>query len=84
MLNLKCYFLSLQLEADIKWLSYAVSRREFVEELSPRSGRQRVAHGARTGEKIDACHPERSEGSRQFLMVQRFTNNCRDPSRRSG
>ena len=31
-----------------------------------------------------ACHPERSEGSRQLPEVQRLTNNCRDPSLRSG
>ena len=31
-----------------------------------------------------ACHPERSEGSRQLPMVQRLTNNCTDPSLRSG
>jgi len=34
--------------------------------------------------KIDACHPERSEGSRQFLVLQRFTYNCGDPSLHSG
>ena len=35
-------------------------------------------------EKTDVCHPERSEGSRQFPMVRRFANNYRDPSLRSG
>jgi hypothetical protein len=33
--------------------------------------------------KSTACHPERSEGSPQFLMLQRLTNNCGDPSLRS-
>ena len=55
-----------------------------TEYVSPRSGCRRVAHGVRICEKIDACHPERCEGSRQFLVLQRFTYNCRDPSLHSG
>ena len=49
----------------------------------PRQGRKKVVQGASPDERIDACHPERSEETRQFLMVQRFTNDCADPSLRS-
>jgi len=31
-----------------------------------------------------ACHPERSEGSPQFPLVQQLARNCRGPSLRSG
>jgi hypothetical protein len=50
---------------------------------SPHSGRFNLAHGARRCEKVNGCHPERSEGSRQLLFAQILTKNCRDASLRS-
>jgi len=57
-----------------------------------KSERREISHSNESGNpsprqtvyQSTGCHPERSEGSPQFPMPQRLTNNCRDPSLRSG